>query len=41
MPSHFTIRGALCDASVDAPNVYFADHGPVERERKRRLTVLA
>ena len=31
-------RGALCDASVDAPNVYFADHGPKAR---RRLTVIA
>jgi len=36
-----TRRGALCDASKPGPNVYFADHGPVERERKRRLTVLA
>jgi hypothetical protein len=33
-------RGALCDASIDAPNVYFADHGPRTRN-KRSLTVLA
>jgi len=32
-------RGALCDASIDAPNVYFADHGPSTRAR-RKLTVL-
>lgn len=32
-------RGALCDASIDAPNVYFADHGPRARAR-RTLTVL-
>lgn len=34
-----TKRGALCDASRDLPNVYFADHGP--RARKRSLPVLA
>jgi hypothetical protein len=33
-----TKRGALCDASIDAPNVYFADHGP--RARKRSLPVV-
>lgn len=32
-------RGALCDASIDAPNVYFADHGPATRAR-RTLKVL-
>lgn len=26
-----TKRGALCDASKDLPNVYFADHGPRAR----------
>ncbi len=30
-------RGALCDASTNAPNVYFADHGP---QARRRLKVL-
>jgi hypothetical protein len=34
-----TKRGALCDASRDLPNVYFADHGP--RARKRSLPVVA
>jgi hypothetical protein len=33
-----TRRGALCDASIDAPNVYFADHGP--KARKRALPVV-
>jgi hypothetical protein len=28
-----TKRGALCDASVKAPNVYFPDHGPATRRR--------
>jgi len=27
-------RGALCDASIDAANVYFADHGPSTRARR-------
>jgi hypothetical protein len=33
-------RGALCDATVEGPNVYFADHGPRTRN-KRSLPVLA
>lgn len=33
-----TKRGALCDASRDLPNVYFADHGPRAR---RSLPVVA
>ena len=34
-------RGALCDASTDAPNVYFAEHGQaVARQQRRHLTVL-
>jgi hypothetical protein len=34
-----TKRGALCDASRNLPNVYFADHGP--KTRKRSLPVVA
>jgi hypothetical protein len=36
-----TKRGALCDASVDAPNVYFADHGPRSRGKRSLPMVTA
>jgi hypothetical protein len=34
-------RGALCAASKEGPNVYFADHGPVARRAAKKLPIIA
>lgn len=33
-------RGALCDASIEAPNVYFAAHGQAVARKRRHLQIV-